>query len=228
MTWTSDEQLQHDHRPNAKRNGNHQHLGADEELCEAMDHDLGANQSDRRMTSRIRRTQLIGSGGPNRTTGISLKRMTRTNSHDLLLGHEDGARTRLGPSTEAGAISDIHHDQDDGLIKNGLRNPLRLSQDDGSGWTRRDMQCRRMTTDFKQTWNQAESGGKPKRQPRSYIYLLGCVAENPKSRGHTRARMELQLNSGSRDWTMSTAEVGANQEEEPAAGPKLDRTTAVQ
>ena len=76
--------------------------------------------------------------------------------------HEDGARTRLGQSIEAGTIGEVHYDQDDGLMKNELRNPLRLSQDDGSGWTRRDMQCRRMTTDFKQTWNQAESGGKAK------------------------------------------------------------------
>ena len=65
------------------------------------------------------------------------------------------------------------------MIKNGLRNPLRLGQDDASGWTRRDMQCRRMTTDSKQTWNQAESGGKAKATATELYLSFGLRGREP-------------------------------------------------
>ena len=95
----SDGRRQRDPRPGAEGSGHDLHLGAVGLASDCRDHDLGPDRSDRRMTQRIRRCQCIGVGGPNRTAGNSVKGTTRSSSHDLRLGHEGGARTRLGRST---------------------------------------------------------------------------------------------------------------------------------
>ena len=96
-------QRQHDPRPGDERSNHNLHLRADRRASDCRDHDLGPNQSDRRMTPTIRRSQWIGVGGANRTTGISLKRTTRFSNDDLRLGHEDEAHTRLGQGREPAA-----------------------------------------------------------------------------------------------------------------------------
>ena len=159
MNKMSNKQLQHDNRHGAKQSGDHQHLGADREVDDPWDNDFGPDRSERRMTQRIRRSQWIGVGGPNRTTGTSLKRRTRFSNDDLRLGHEDEARTRLGRSNVTGSEEELQHDKEGGLIKTYSR----ISQDLRSCWRkrwwRRSCHPWRMTSDLKQTEQPADSGG---------------------------------------------------------------------
>ena len=90
---------QHDARPGAKRSSYVIPQEPESQALACLYYDLGAGRSDRRMTQRIRRSQWIGVGGPNRTAGNFVKGTTRSSSQDLRLGHEGGARTRLGRST---------------------------------------------------------------------------------------------------------------------------------